>query len=145
MKKVTIFTDGACRGNPGPGGYGILLRFGATEKEMRGYAPYTTNNRMELSAAVMALRCLKEPCEVDIYSDSQYLSKGISEWMLKWKRNGWKTAAKKPVLNQDLWMELDKLGAEHRIAWHWIKGHAGHPENERCDQLANLAIDEKRI
>lgn len=141
MKQVKIFTDGACRGNPGPGGFGAILRYGDTEKELRGYEAHTTNNRMELSAAVKALQGLKEPCEVDLWSDSQYLGKGISEWMVKWKRNGWRTAAKKPVLNQDLWMELDRLNALHRVRWHWIKGHAGHPENERCDYLANEAID----
>jgi ribonuclease HI len=141
MKKVHIFTDGACRGNPGPGGYGVILRFESAERELRGYDAHTTNNRMELTGAVKALQSLKEPCIVELCSDSQYLSKGVTEWMANWKRNGWKTAAKKPVLNQDLWMELDRLNQVHKIHWHWVKGHASHVENERCDELANLAID----
>ncbi|MDO3382330.1 ribonuclease HI [Gilvimarinus algae] len=141
MKQIEIFTDGACRGNPGPGGWGALLRYNGKEKELYGGEPATTNNRMELKAAIEALRALNEPCEVILTTDSQYVRKGISEWLAGWKRNGWRTAAKKPVKNDDLWRELDQLSAAHRIDWRWVKGHSGHRENERADQLANRGID----
>jgi ribonuclease HI len=142
MNKVEIYTDGACRGNPGPGGWGALLRAGAHEKELYGAEPETTNNRMELMAAIQALEALKRPVEVSVTTDSQYLRKGITEWLPQWKRRGWKTADKKPVKNQDLWERLERALGQHRIHWHWIKGHSGHPENERADRLANQAIDE---
>ena len=135
-QRVEIFTDGACSGNPGPGGWGALLRFGAHEKEMRGGEPETTNNRMELRAAIEALSALKQPSRVDLYTDSNYLRGGITEWIENWKRNGWRTANRKPVKNTDLWRTLDELRERHQIAWHWVKGHAGHPENERADELA---------
>ena len=140
---VNIFTDGACRGNPGPGGWGALLRYGEHEKELYGAERETTNNRMELMAAIQALESLKRPCEVTLTTDSVYLQKGITEWIADWKRRGWKTAGKKPVKNQDLWERLDgAVRAHHSIEWLWIKGHSGHPENERADELANLAIEE---
>ena len=140
---VNIFTDGACRGNPGPGGWGALLRYGEHEKELYGAERETTNNRMELMAAIQALESLKRPCEVTLTTDSVYLQKGITEWIADWKRRGWKTAGKKPVKNQDLWERLDSaVRAHHNIKWQWIKGHSGHPENERADELANLAIEE---
>lgn len=142
MKKVEVFTDGACRGNPGPGGWGALLRFQNQEKSLYGGERETTNNRMELSAAIKALEALKEPCEVVVTTDSQYVRKGIMEWLANWKRNGWKTAAKKPVKNVDLWQALDVQGQKHQIQWHWVKGHSGHRENELADQLANRGIDE---
>ena len=138
---VEIFTDGACRGNPGPGGWGVLLRAGEHEKELFGGAPETTNNRMELTAAIRGLEALKRPCRVDLYTDSQYLRLGITEWLENWKRKGWRTAARKPVKNQDLWRELDTQAGRHDIRWHWIKGHSGHPGNERADALANRGID----
>lgn len=141
MKQVEIYTDGACRGNPGPGGWGALLRFGDAEKEMFGGQTDTTNNRMELMAAIEALKSLKESCQVELTTDSQYVRKGITEWMNNWKRNGWKTASKSPVKNADLWRELDTLVAQHRVNWHWVKGHNGHRENEIADQLANRGID----
>ncbi|UZJ45474.1 ribonuclease HI [Marinimicrobium sp. C6131] len=144
MKKVEIFTDGACRGNPGPGGWGALLRFNGQEKSLYGGEADTTNNRMELRAAIEALGALKEPCEVVLTTDSQYVRKGISEWMAGWKRNGWKTSQKKPVKNVDLWRALDEAVQTHRIDWHWVKGHSGHRENELADQLANRGIDELR-
>ncbi len=137
---VTIYTDGACSGNPGPGGWAALLRYGNHEKELVGSKQETTNNRMELTAALKALRALKEPCQVDFYTDSEYLKKGINEWMAKWKRKGWKTAAKKPVKNQDLWKALDKAIQGHQITWHWVRGHAGNRYNERVDKLARQAI-----
>jgi len=137
---VTIYTDGACRGNPGPGGYGALLRFGRHEKELSGFEPKTTNNRMELSAAVEALKSLTRPCRVDFYTDSQYLRRGITEWIMDWKVRGWKTAGKKPVKNQDLWQALDEVIQPHQISWHWVRGHDGHDDNERVDQLARNAI-----
>lgn len=140
MKKVQIFTDGACKGNPGPGGWGAILRCGDHQKELSGFEPATTNNRMELMAAISALNALKEPCEVELVSDSQYLSKGITEWIGDWKRRGWLTASKKPVMNRDLWEQIDTLSKKHIIHWKWIKGHAGHLENERCDELANESI-----
>jgi ribonuclease HI len=137
---VEIYSDGACRGNPGPGGWGALLRAKGAEKELWGGEADTTNNRMELTAVIRALEALKRPSRVRIYTDSQYVQKGISEWIHAWKRKGWKTADKKPVKNADLWRELDALAREHLIEWHWVKGHAGHPENERADRLANKGI-----
>jgi ribonuclease HI len=142
LSRVEIFTDGACRGNPGPGGWGVLLRSGSHEKELWGGEPATTNNRMELTAAIEGLRKLTRPCVVDLYTDSQYVRRGITEWMANWKRKGWKNASRKPVKNQDLWRALDEEAARHEIRWHWVKGHSGHPENERADELANRAIDE---
>lgn len=142
MKKVEVFTDGACRGNPGPGGWGALLRFRDQERHLHGGEAETTNNRMELCAAIKALEALKEPCEVVLTTDSQYVRKGIREWLANWKRNGWKTAAKKPVKNVDLWQALDEQSQKHQIEWHWVKGHSGHRENELADQLANRGIDE---
>lgn len=137
---VEIFTDGACSGNPGPGGWGALLRFGATEKELSGGADATTNNRMELMAAIAALEALKRPSDVILTTDSVYVRDGVTKWLRNWKRNGWKTAAKKPVKNVDLWQRLDEAQAPHSVDWRWIKGHAGHAENERCDELARNAI-----
>ena len=142
MKRIEAYTDGACRGNPGPGGWGAILRYGDREKELKGAEADTTNNRMELTAAIRALEALRQPCEVDLYTDSQYLRLGISQWMHGWKKNGWKTSGRKPVKNQDLWQELDVAAARHEVRWHWVKGHSGHPENERADALANEAIDE---
>ena len=140
--KVEIFTDGACRGNPGPGGWGVLLRYGQHEKKMFGAETATTNNRMELMAAIAGLRGLKRSCEIELTTDSQYVRKGITEWIKDWKKRDWKTAAKKPVKNADLWQELEREVARHKINWHWVKGHAGHIENEIADSLANQAIDE---
>ncbi len=140
MKHVEIFTDGACSGNPGPGGWGAILRYKGVEKELSGAEPETTNNRMELMAAIAALEALKEPVEVDLHTDSEYLKKGITEWLPQWKARGWKTAAKKPVKNADLWQRLEAAMAPHRVRWHWVKGHAGHAENERADALAREAI-----
>ncbi|HEU4441977.1 MAG TPA: ribonuclease HI [Burkholderiales bacterium] len=137
---VEIYTDGACRGNPGPGGWGVLLRFNDKEKELWGGEAGTTNNRMELMAAIRALEALKRPSRVKLYTDSLYVMKGITTWIHDWKRRGWRTAEKKPVKNEDLWRELDVLAARHEIEWHWVKGHNGHPENERADQLANKGI-----
>ncbi len=142
MKIVEIFTDGACRGNPGPGGWGAVLRYGQHERELYGAETDTTNNRMELMAAIMALETLKEACSVELTTDSQYVRQGVTSWMHNWKKNGWRTSDKKPVKNQDLWQRLDNATAHHQINWHWVKGHSGHAENERCDQLANRAIDE---
>jgi len=139
---IDIFTDGACRGNPGPGGWGAILRAGANEKELWGGEPATTNNRMEMTAVIQALSALKRPVVARVYTDSQYVLKGISEWIHGWKRNGWRTSDKKPVKNAELWQELDRLRAPHKIEWIWVKGHAGHPENERADALANRGIDE---
>jgi ribonuclease HI len=140
--KVEIFTDGACRGNPGPGGWGAILRTGGREKELWGGARETTNNRMEMTAVIAALEALKRPVSAVVHTDSQYVLKGITEWIHGWKRNGWKTADKKPVKNADLWQKLDALRSTHRLDWVWVKGHAGHPENERADELANRGIDE---
>jgi ribonuclease HI len=137
---VEIFSDGACRGNPGPGGWGALLRFNNKEKELWGGEAATTNNRMELTAVIRALEALKQPSRVRLYTDSQYVQKGITAWILDWKRRGWRTADKKPVKNADLWRQLDELAALHDVEWHWVKGHAGHPENERADMLANKGI-----
>jgi ribonuclease HI len=137
---VEIYTDGACRGNPGPGGWGVLLRFNDKEKELWGGEAGTTNNRMELMAAIRALEALKRPSRVKLYTDSLYVMKGITTWIHDWKRRGWRTAEKKPVKNEDLWRELDALAARHEIEWHWVKGHNGHPENERADALANKGI-----
>ena len=139
---MELFTDGACRGNPGPGGWGVVLRAGAHEKELYGAEPETTNNRMELMAAIRGLEALKRPCEVTVTTDSEYVQKGISEWLANWKRRGWKTASRKPVKNADLWRRLDAARQRHRVRWHWVRGHSGHPENERADRLANRAIDE---
>lgn len=133
---VTIFTDGACSGNPGPGGWGALLQYGKVEKPLRGGAAETTNNRMELTAAIEALNALKRPCEVNLYTDSQYVKNGITQWIHGWKKNGWKTSAKKPVKNAELWQALDEALARHSVSWNWVKGHAGHPGNEMADQLA---------
>jgi len=137
---VEIYSDGACRGNPGPGGWGALLRANGVEKELWGGEAQTTNNRMELTAAIRALEALKRPSKVRLYTDSIYVMKGISEWIRSWKRRGWTTADKKPVKNVDLWKQLDEVAARHSIEWHWVKGHAGHPENERADRLANKGI-----
>jgi ribonuclease HI len=134
--RVTIYTDGACSGNPGPGGWGALLMFGEARKEMSGGEPVTTNNRMELMAAIMALEALKRPCVIDLWTDSQYVRQGITAWLYGWKANGWKTADKKPVKNAELWQRLDAARHKHEVHWHWVKGHAGHPENERVDALA---------
>ncbi len=141
---VRIYTDGACKGNPGPGGWGAILQMDGKEKELFGGEPRTTNNRMELMAVIRALETLKPPCEVAVYTDSQYVQKGISEWLHDWKRRGWRTAGKKPVKNVDLWRELDRLAGMHRVAWHWVRGHAGHPENERADALANRGVESLR-
>lgn len=139
MKKVQLITDGACLGNPGPGGWACILRFGEKKKEMFGSEPRTTNNRMELKAAIVGLEALREPCEVEVVTDSQYVKNGITQWIHGWKRNGWKTAAKKPVVNQDLWTELDHLASKHKLEWTWTKGHADHDDNNRCDELATRA------
>lgn len=139
---VELFTDGACRGNPGPGGWGVLMRYNGHKKELYGAEPHTTNNRMELTAAIMGLENLKRPCKVRITTDSEYLRKGITEWIGDWKRRGWKTSSKKPVKNEDLWQRLDKVADAHEIDWHWVRGHTGHEENEIADSLANKAIDE---
>ena len=140
--KVEIFTDGACRGNPGPGGWGALLRYKGVEKTLYGAEPETTNNRMELMAAIAALETLSRNCEVTLTTDSQYVKKGMTEWIDGWKKRNWKTAARKPVKNVDLWQRLDQAVARHTIKWEWVRGHTGHAENERADQLANQAIDE---
>ncbi len=138
---VEVFTDGACRGNPGPGGWGALLRSRGHEKELSGAEAATTNNRMELTAAIEALRALKRPCLVELTTDSQYVRQGITAWIANWKQRGWKTAGRKPVKNVDLWRALDAEAARHQVRWHWVRGHSGHPENERADRLANAAID----
>ena len=139
---IQIYTDGACRGNPGPGGWGALLKFGSKEKQLYGGEPLTTNNRMELRAVIEALSALKRPCNVSVTSDSTYVLKGINEWLPNWKKRGWLTSGKKPVKNEDLWKSLDSLKSVHNIEWHWVKGHSGHLENELVDQLANKGIDE---
>ena len=137
---VEIFSDGACSGNPGPGGWGTIIRYGSHEKELSGYAAETTNNRMELTGAIAGLEALKRPCRVHLTTDSEYLKKGMTEWIDGWVRRGWKNSQKKPVANRDLWERLVELTAEHQVEWHWVRGHAGHPENERCDALAREAI-----
>ena len=145
LKNVDIFTDGACSGNPGPGGWGAILRYNGAEKEIHGGDAHTTNNRMELSAVIHALKLLKESCHVDLYSDSKYVCDAIQKgWALSWRRNGWRKSVKSPALNADLWEELLTLLVRHQVAIHWVKGHAGHPENERCDQLAVLGAEEAR-
>jgi ribonuclease HI len=140
LPHVTIYTDGACSGNPGPGGWGAILVFGERENELKGGAAQTTNNRMELMGAISALEALKRPCRVDLYTDSQYLRGGITGWIHGWKRNGWRTAEKKPVKNVDLWQRLDAALKHHDVRWHWVRGHAGHAMNERADRLAREAI-----
>ncbi|MCG6873994.1 MAG: ribonuclease HI [Betaproteobacteria bacterium] len=137
---VRIYTDGACKGNPGPGGWGALLRIGAHEKELFGGEPETTNNRMELAAVINALASLKRPCTVEIYTDSQYVRNGITEWLAQWRRRGWKTADGKPVKNLDLWHDLEREAGRHKVRWHWVRGHAGHDGNERADALANRGV-----
>ena len=140
--KVVLYTDGACKGNPGPGGWGVVLRYGDANKMLHGGEANTTNNRMELMAAIQGLKALRRACDVELYTDSQYVRKGITEWMTGWKRNGWKTAAKKPVKNEDLWRELDGEVARHKVNWHWVKGHSGNPDNELADELANRGVEE---
>lgn len=144
LPHVTIYTDGACSGNPGPGGWGAILTFGEHEKELKGGEVSTTNNRMELMAAISAVEALKGPCRVDLHTDSQYLRNGITSWIRTWKRNGWRTAEKKPVKNADLWRRLDAALAAHDVRWHWVRGHAGHGMNERADDLAREAIAQIR-
>jgi len=141
---VELYTDGACSGNPGPGGWGCILRFKGVEKELCGGEDATTNNRMEMKAVISGLEALKRPCTIDVYTDSQYVQKGITEWIWAWKKRGWKTADNKPVKNADLWQELDSLVRKHKVSWHWVKGHAGHPENERADALARQGLQEAR-
>jgi ribonuclease HI len=141
VKSVEAFTDGACRGNPGPGGWGVVLRAGERVKELSGGDPMTTNNRMELRAAIEALAALKQPCRVDLYTDSVYVRSGIMEWLPAWRARGWRTADRKPVKNQDLWVALADLAAKHDVTWHWVRGHSGHVENERADALANQGLD----
>jgi ribonuclease HI len=143
-ERVTIYTDGACSGNPGPGGWGALLTVGGRTKELSGGEPVTTNNRMELTAAIMALEALTRPCAVDLYTDSQYVRQGITAWMHNWKRRGWRTADNKPVKNEDLWRRLEAARASHRVIWHWVRGHAGDPNNERVDALARAQVAEQR-
>ncbi len=138
-----MITDGACLGNPGPGGWACMLRFGSQTRELYGSAPQTTNNRMELTAAIEGLRALKEPCEVEVVTDSEYVKNGITQWIHGWKRNGWKTSAKKPVVNKDLWMDLDEVVSRHNVRWTWTKGHADHEDNNRCDELAQRAAREQ--
>jgi ribonuclease HI len=142
VERVEIYTDGACRGNPGPGGWGAVLRFKGSERTLKGAEPETTNNRMELTAAIVALETLKRPCAVALTTDSQYVKQGVTQWIHQWKRRGWRTADRKPVKNQDLWQRLDAAAARHDIQWFWVRGHTGHPENELADRLANEAIDE---
>jgi len=144
LKQVEVFTDGACKGNPGPGGWGALLRYGEVERELFGGEPDTTNNRMELQAAIEALKALSESCEVRLTTDSVYVKNGITQWLEGWKKKGWKTAARKPVKNVDLWQALDEQNQRHQVQWFWVKGHSGHRENEIADQLANRGIDELR-
>jgi ribonuclease HI len=144
LKQVDIFTDGACSGNPGPGGWGTILRYRGIEKELSGFEADTTNNRMELRAVLEALGRLKGPCRLTIYSDSQYVCNGMTKWIVGWKQNGWNNSAMEPVKNRDMWEALDETIKPHQVDWVWVKGHAGHPENERCDQLANKALRDKR-
>ncbi len=140
MKKVVIHTDGGCHGNPGPGGWAAVLAYGAHERELSGGEPATTNNRMELRGAIEALQALKEPCAVEFFTDSEYVKNGVTAWLALWKVNGWRTKSKKPVKNEDLWRDLDAAASRHQVQWRWLKGHAGHEGNERCDRLANEAI-----
>ncbi|MBO1519822.1 ribonuclease HI [Oceanisphaera pacifica] len=142
MKKVELYTDGSCLGNPGPGGYGAVLVYNAHRKELSGGYQLTTNNRMELLAAIEGLAALNDACKVDLTTDSQYVRQGITQWISGWKRKGWQTSAKKPVKNVDLWKRLDALCQHHQVTWHWVKGHSGHPENERCDDLARQAAEQ---
>lgn len=144
MKKIEVFTDGACKGNPGPGGWGALLRMGQHEKEMSGSDPDTTNNRMEMTAVIRALKALTEPCQVTLHTDSRYVIDGMTKWIEGWKKRGWKTADKKPVRNEELWHDLIEAALPHEITWEWVKGHNGHPENERVDCLASDAADRAR-
>jgi ribonuclease HI len=139
--RVEIYTDGACRGNPGPGGWGVLLRYNSQEKTLSGSEPDTTNNRMELQAAIQGLMALTKPCTVDLYTDSQYVRQGMMSWLAQWKKKGWRNSKREPVKNADLWKMLDALAEKHDMHWHWVKGHSGHPENERADALATGAID----
>jgi len=138
---VEVYADGACKGNPGPGGWGVLLLAGGRERELHGGEPATTNNRMELTAVIRALEALPQGSRVRLYTDSQYVQKGMTEWISSWKRRGWRTAGKKPVKNEDLWQRLDELARNHRVEWHWVRGHAGHPGNERADELANRGVN----
>jgi len=144
MKKVQMITDGSCLGNPGRGGWGVILRFQDNKRELFGYAALTTNNRMELMAAIEGLKALKEPCEVEVITDSEYLKNGITKWIPNWKQRNWMTADRKDVLNRDLWEELDELAAKHRMTWSWTRGHASHEDNNRCDELAQMAAREQR-
>ncbi|WP_422362637.1 ribonuclease HI [Pyruvatibacter mobilis] len=144
MTRVDVYTDGACSGNPGPGGWGAVLISGGNEKEISGGEPGTTNNRMELMAAIMALEAMKRPVEVHLHTDSTYVRDGITKWIHGWKKNGWKTAAKKPVKNADLWQRLEEAACRHKVEWHWVKGHAGHPQNERADELARGGLEAYR-
>jgi ribonuclease HI len=143
-KKVRLITDGSCLGNPGQGGWAAILRFNEHQRELFGYAPHTTNNRMELTAAIEGLKALKEPCEVEVITDSEYLKNGITKWVPNWKRRNWMTADKKPVINRELWEELDEVTAKHQVTWSWTKGHASHADNNRCDELAQTAAREQR-
>ena len=142
--EVELFTDGACSGNPGPGGWGAILRMGGRERELSGGEPATTNNRMEMMAAIAGLEALQRPCKVALFTDSTYVKDGVTKWIKGWKRNGWKTADKKPVKNIDLWQRLDAVHAQHQVVWHWVRGHSGHPDNERADALARAAIAQLR-
>ncbi len=144
MKQITIHTDGACSGNPGPGGWGVVLQYGEHRKELSGGAPATTNNRMELQAAIEALKALREPCDVELHTDSTYVRDGITKWLHGWKRNGWRTSTKKPVKNADLWKALDAETKRHKVDWKWVKGHAGNEENEKCDELGRDEVDKIR-
>jgi ribonuclease HI len=145
VKSVVIYTDGACRGNPGPGGWGALLRYNGTQKALKGGEAQTTNNRMELTAAIAALEALREPCTVTLYTDSSYVKQGLTEWLPQWRARGWRTADRKPVKNQDLWQRLDQAAARHRIDWHWVRGHSGNAGNETADRLANEGLEEALI
>jgi len=145
LKKVIIYTDGACRGNPGNGGWGAILNYNDKTKEIKGFASNTTNNIMELTAVIKSIELLKEPCQITVFTDSKYVQNGISTWIHGWKKNGWKTSNKKSVKNKNLWLALDDQAAKHNISWEWVKGHSGHPLNERADELANQAIDEGKI